>query len=67
MHHITAIIIKQNGKQSTGKKGFSPNELKEAGVNKQQAKQIGIRVDVKRKSTHQANVDCLKVHIKPKS
>jgi ribosomal protein L13E len=67
VHHITPIITKQNGKQCIGKKGFSPNELKEAGVNKQQAKQMGIRVDVKRKSTHQVNVDCVKAHIKAKS
>ncbi|MCL4430545.1 MAG: ribosomal protein L13e [Chloroflexi bacterium] len=67
MHHIKPTITKQNGKQSAGKKGFSPNELKEAGITKQQAKQLGIRVDVKRKSTHQANVDCIKAHVKPKS
>jgi ribosomal protein L13E len=68
MHHLKIIITKQNGKQSVGK-GFSPNELKEAGVNKQQAKQIGLRVDVKRKSTHQENVACIKAHAKtiPKS
>ncbi len=67
MHHITPVITKQNGKKATGTKGFSPNELKEAGVNKQQAKKLGIRIDVKRKSTHQANVDCIKAHAKPKS
>jgi large subunit ribosomal protein L13e len=67
MHHINPVIIKQNGKQATGTKGFSQNELKEAGVNKQQAKKLGIRIDVKRKSTHQANVDCIKAHTKPKS
>ena len=61
MHHLKIIITKQNGRQSVGQ-GFSPNELKEAGVNKQQAKQIGLRVDVKRKSTHKENVDCIKAH-----
>lgn len=68
MHHLKIIITKQNGKQSIGH-GFSPNELKEAGVNIQQAKQIGLRVDVKRKSTHKENVDCIKAHAKatPKS
>lgn len=63
MHHLKIVITKQNGRQSTGK-GFSPNELKEAGVNKQRAKQLGIRVDIKRKSTHQENVDCIKAHVK---
>jgi ribosomal protein L13E len=68
MHHLKIVITKQNGKQSIGQ-GFSPNELKEAGVNIQQAKQIGLRVDVKRKSTHKENVDCIKAHAKtiPKS
>ena len=61
MHHLKIIITKQNGRQSIGQ-GFSPNELKEANVNKQQAKQIGLRVDVKRKSTHKENVDCIKAH-----
>ncbi len=61
MHHIKPAITKQNGKQSVGK-GFSPNELKEAGVNRQQAKQIGLPVDLKRKSTHAENVQTVKVH-----
>jgi large subunit ribosomal protein L13e len=61
MHHIKPTITKQNGRQSVGK-GFSPNELKEAGVNKQQAKQIGLPLDIKRKSTHKENVDCIKAH-----
>lgn len=61
MHHLKIIITKQNGKQSVGK-GFSPNELKEAGVDMQQAKQCGFRVDVKRKSTHPENVACIKSH-----
>jgi ribosomal protein L13E len=68
MHHLKIVITKQNGKQSIGQ-GFSQNELKEAGVNIQRAKQIGLRVDVKRKSTHKENVDCIKAHAKatPKS
>ncbi len=66
MHHIKATITNQNGKTKIGK-GFSPNELKEAGVNKQQAKKMGIRVDAKRKSTHSENVEAIKTHVKPKS
>ena len=53
--HLKIVITKQNGKQSVGQ-GFSPNELKKAGVNMQQAKQIGIRIDIKRKSAHEENV-----------
>ena len=63
MHHLKIVITKQNGKQSIGQ-GFSPNELKEAGVNMQLAKQIGLRIDVKRKSTHKENVAFIKSHAK---
>jgi ribosomal protein L13E len=63
MHHMKAIITKQNGKQSIGR-GFSLNELKEAGLNKQDAKKIGIPLDVKRKSLHDENVACIKSHAK---
>ncbi len=66
MHHVKATITKQNGKTSVGK-GFSLNELREAGINRQQAKKLGIRVDVKRKSTHEENVAAIKAHTKPKS
>ena len=61
MHHIKAVIAKQNGKQSIGR-GFSLTELAKAGLNKQQAKQIGIPLDVKRKSAHDENISTLKAH-----
>jgi ribosomal protein L13E len=61
MHHIKAVITKQNGKQSIGR-GFSLTELAKAGLNKQQAKQIGIPLDVKRKSAHDENISTLKAH-----
>ena len=46
MHHMKAVITKQNGKKSLGR-GFSLTELKEAGLNKQDAKKIGIPLDIK--------------------
>ena len=61
MHHIKALITKQNGKKSLGR-GFSPTELEKAGLNKQDAKKIGIPLDIKRKSCHNENVECLKTH-----
>ena len=61
MHHIKAIITKHNGRQSTGR-GFSLNELKEACLTLQDAKQIGIPLDVKRKSVHKENIETLKAH-----
>ena len=63
MHHIKAVITKRTKKQSTGK-GFSPNELKGAGVNMQQARQIGLPVDIKRKSSHDENIATIKAHAK---
>ena len=59
MRQIKVVITKHNKKQNIGK-GFSPTELEKAGVNKQQAKQIGLPVDVKRKSAHDQNVATIK-------
>jgi ribosomal protein L13E len=61
MHHIKPTITKQNGKQKRGK-GFSPNELKQAGVSKQQAKQLKMPVDMRRKTAHEENVATIKAH-----
>ena len=61
MHHIKATITKQNGKTKTSR-GFSLNELKGAGLTKQDAKKIGIPLDYKRKSSHNENVETLKAH-----
>jgi ribosomal protein L13E len=58
---MKAVITKQNGKQSLGR-GFSPNELEQAGLNMQDAKKIGIPMDIKRKSVHEENVACIKAH-----
>jgi ribosomal protein L13E len=63
MHHIRPVITKQNGKQKTGK-GFSPDELKAAGISKQQAWQAGLPVDMRRKSSHDENVAAIKAHTK---
>ena len=61
MHHIKAVISKPNGKKSTSR-GFSLTELKTACLTKQDAKKIGIPLDLKRKSSHDENVECLKAH-----
>jgi len=61
MHHIKAIIIRQNGRKAKSR-GFSLTELKNAGLTKQDAKKIGIPLDVKRKSAHDENVETLKAH-----
>jgi len=61
MHHIKAIVTKRNGKKSTSR-GFSLSELKEAALTRQDAKKIGIPLDVKRKSKHDENIQTLKAH-----
>ena len=61
MHHINPVITKQNGKQRPGR-GFSPDEIKEAGLNAADAKKIGFRIDRKRKTSHEENVNTLKAH-----
>jgi len=59
MRQIKVIITKHNKKQNIGK-GFSTTELEKAKVNKLQARQIGLPVDVKRKSAHDENIACIK-------
>jgi ribosomal protein L13E len=61
MHHIRAVITRQDGKQSIGK-GFSPTEIAKAGLTKQDAQKMGVRLDIKRKSFHEENVETLKSH-----
>jgi len=61
MQQIKAIITKRNGKKAESR-GFSLTELKNAGLTKQDAKKIGIPLDVKRKSVHDENVEHLKAH-----
>jgi large subunit ribosomal protein L13e len=63
MHHVKPTITKQNGKQKQGK-GFSPDELKAAGISKQQARQAGLPVDMRRKTSHDENVAAIKAHAK---
>ncbi len=63
MHHVKPTITAQNGKQKAGR-GFSPNELKAAGISRQQAQQAGLPVDMRRKSQHDQNVEAIKAHAK---
>jgi ribosomal protein L13E len=62
MHHIRPTIQKPNGRTKSGK-GFSPNELAKAGVNKLQAKQMGFPIDYKRRTAHDSNIEQLKAHV----
>jgi large subunit ribosomal protein L13e len=61
MHHIKPFIMMANGKKRLGK-GFSPDEIKQAGINRAEARKLGIPVDFKRKTAHEENVNNLKAH-----
>jgi ribosomal protein L13E len=61
MHHIKAMITAQSGKERPGK-GFSPDELKEAGLTTGDARKLKVPVDRKRKTSHEENITALKSH-----
>jgi ribosomal protein L13E len=62
MHHIKPIITLGNGKQREGK-GFSPDEIKEAGLNAGDARRLCLPVDRKRKTCHDENIANIKSHL----
>ncbi len=73
MHHIKPLITKSDGKKRNGR-GFSLEEIKNAGVTKVDARKMSLPVDCRRKTAHEENVEALKQHInkaktelKPKS
>jgi ribosomal protein L13E len=61
MHHIKPSVLKPSGKEVEGK-GFSPNEMKKACVNKNQMLKMKMPIDRKRKSCHEGNVEAIKAH-----
>jgi ribosomal protein L13E len=72
MHHIKPRILKPDGKQRSGR-GFSPEELKKAGIDPAEAKRLEIPVDRRRKTAHDQNVETItfyaekkKIEAKPK-
>lgn len=66
MHHVKPTTQRPNGKTKNGK-GFSREELAKAGVSQFQANQLGLPVDLRRKSMHESNVEALKAHAAKKS
>ena len=65
MHHIKPKILKPNGKQRNGR-GFSPEELKKAGLNPTEAPRLGLPVDLRRKTAHDENVQAIKAYVEKK-
>lgn len=72
MHNIKPMIVSQTGKRRSGK-GFSPDEIKEAGLNNGDVRRLGISVDRKRRTSREENIETLKSHtekmliVKPKA
>ena len=54
--------VKRKRKTGTGK-GFSQDELSEAGLSLRQALRLGIPIDARRQCKHKQNVETLKKHL----
>jgi ribosomal protein L13E len=63
MHHIKPQVTKKGGNTRNGK-GFSPEELKKAGLNRAEAKRLKIPIDKRRKTTHEQNIKTIKAYAK---
>jgi large subunit ribosomal protein L13e len=62
MRQLKPVIVSQTGKERMGK-GFSPDELKEAGLTAVDAAKLGISVDRKRKTSREENIETLKAQV----
>lgn len=58
MERIQAQV--KSGKRSRAGNGFSVGELEKAGISIRDARQQGIRVDIRRKTVHDGNIATLK-------
>jgi len=58
-------VFKKGGKQRFGK-GFSPGELKKAGLSLKDALRLGLPVDSKRKTAHEENIEAVKAFLQEK-
>jgi large subunit ribosomal protein L13e len=64
MRHIKPEVVKPDGKRSG--RGFSLEELKNAGLNPAEAKRLKLPVDKRRKTAHDQNVETIKAYAKKK-
>jgi ribosomal protein L13E len=63
--NLVVIVKKRTGKTRNGR-GFSQSELKETGINIEQAKDWQLPVDKKRKTKNVENTEALKNFLKKK-
>jgi len=62
---IEPKVFKNDGKQRSGR-GFSREELNRAGSSMKRALKLGLRIDAKRKTAYDENVEALKAFIQEK-
>ncbi len=62
MQQVKPSVMKVNGKERPGR-GFSPRELKAAGVSTQVAARVHIPIDKNRKTVHEGNVEIVKAFV----
>ncbi len=60
---LQSVVLKRKGKTRRGK-GFSRDELREAGTDPKEALRSGIPVDLRRKTKHKENVKILKQYLR---
>lgn len=56
-------VFKKHGERRFGK-GFSLSELKNAGMNFKEAKELGIPTDPRRRTVHEENIEIIKVFLR---
>ena len=59
---IEPRVFKKSGKQRRGR-GFSREEIAKAGSNPNQILKLGVRLDLKRRTAHEENVEALKTFL----
>src|SRR5271157_5371220 len=62
---IEPKVFKNDGKQRSGR-GFSREELNKAGSSMKKALKLGLRIDAKRKTVYDQNVEALRAFIQEK-
>ena len=65
MRLVKPKIQRPSGGQRGGR-GFSPQELKNAGLNRAEAARLGIPADLRRKTAHDENVEAVKTYLEKK-
>jgi ribosomal protein L13E len=56
---VESVVFKKNGKPRKGK-GFSREELREAGLSPREALKSGIPIDIRRRTIHKENAKAVK-------